>query len=278
MNETTHWPTIGKEAVLKRNHVQVTGRGTKTLMLGHGFGCDQRMWQYMLPLLENDFRIVLFDYVGSGESDTAYYDNQRYATLEGYAKDLIEICDALDLHDITFMGHSVSSIIGLLASIERPDLFAHNVMVCPSPCFINIDEDYQGGFELSDLEGLLDLMDKNLIGWANYLTPIVFGQSNDPALGEVLHQSFCSTDPNYLKPFARATFLSDYRFILEKVSTHCLIVQSQHDALAPVHIGRYMQTHIPNAEISIIDAEGHCLHMTHPQALFNCLSDFLKSR
>jgi len=264
------------ETVLKRNNVSIIGSGETALMLAHGFGCDQNMWRFMLPLLEPHFKIVLFDYVGSGQSDLNAFNTQRYQNLEGYAKDVNEICQALNLSDVVFVGHSVSGIIGALASIARPQCFSKLVMVCPSPCFLNLPPDYFGGFDKEDLEELINLLDKNYIGWANYLAPLVMGQGNDPALISELEGSFCSTDPKFAKPFAKATFFSDYRFVLEKVAHPTLILQSSDDSLASVRVGEYTQSRLPNAHLNIIEGHGHCLHMTSPEIVCDAIRHFIQ--
>lgn len=261
--------------VIKRNNVNVVGTGDTTVVMAHGFGCDQQMWRYLQPFLEPHYKLVLFDYVGSGQSDTALYDPERYAHLEGYSQDIIDICDALDLKDVILIGHSVSSIISILCAQTRPDLVSKLIMVCPSPCFLNIPPEYMGGFEEEDLQELINLMDKNYIGWANYLAPLVMGSAAGNEFTSELTNSFCSTDPRFLKPFAKATFFSDYRHTLPNVAHPTLIIQSKTDNLANVEIGQYMANKIAGAKMNIIDAEGHCLHMTDPKEVNRCLSAFL---
>lgn len=255
------------EDIADRNNVQILGSGSRTLLLAHGFGCDQNMWRAVLPGLADTYRLVLFDYVGWGGSRLSAYDAERYAHLDGYARDIIDIVEALDLRDVTFVGHSVSTMIGLLASLECPQRFERHVMVCPSPCFLNRPPDYHGGFEQADLEELLELMDKNLLGWAHYLAPLVLGESASPELVDELEESFCSTDPQIAKAFARATFFSDLRDRLPQARHPSLLLQSREDSLANVAVGRYMQRHMPESELEIVDAKGHCLHMTHPDAV-----------
>ncbi|MCC5901531.1 MAG: alpha/beta hydrolase [Halomonas sp.] len=254
-----------KKRIIARNNVTVVGAGEKVLMLAHGFGCDQNMWQYLVPRLKEQYTLVLFDYVGSGQSQTSAFSESRYSTLEGYALDVTEICEALDLEGVHFVGHSVSGTIGLLASIANPTRFSSQVMICPSPCFLNMPPDYRGGFERADLEGLLDLMDRNYMGWANYLAPLVMGGESPQALIDELSNSFCSTDPVFAKAFARATFFSDYRYLLPQAQHAALVLQSQVDTLASPEVGRYVHAHMPNSTLRIIASEGHCIHMTHPE-------------
>jgi len=264
-------------SVISRNNVKVMGKkNAPILMLAHGFGCDQNMWRYMLPALESHYEIILFDYVGSGNSLLTDYSKEKYSTLEGYAKDIVDIIEELNLNNITIIGHSVSSIIASIASIEIPELIKNIVMVCPSPCFLNISPDYEGGFERNDLQELVDLMDKNYIGWANYLAPLVLGNSQSQELIGELSGSFCSTDPIVAKTFAKATFFSDHRHILQNISCPVLILQSTSDALAGINIGHYMAEKIAHSEIAVINAEGHCLHMTNYQDITPVVLRFIE--
>jgi len=259
-----------------RNNVKVSGiKNAPTLMLAHGFGCDQNMWRFMLSELENHYQVILFDYVGSGKSSITDYSTEKYGQLEGYAEDIIDIIDELQLKDVTIIGHSVSSIIASIVSLKIPELISKIVMICPSPCFLNIPPDYQGGFERHDLEELIELMDKNYIGWANYLAPLVMGGSHSQELIGELSGSFCSTDPLVAKTFAKATFFSDYRHILPDIACSTLIFQSSSDSLADVSIGRYMSDNIKDSELEVIEAEGHCLHMTNYQEILPLINKFI---
>jgi sigma-B regulation protein RsbQ len=218
--------------VLDRNNVKVFGKGTQPMLFAHGFGCDQNMWRFITQEFENDFQIILFDYVGSGNSDLSAYDPGRYSTLEGYARDVMDIVHALDLRDIIFVGHSVSSMIGVLAANEEPDRFEKLILIGPSPRYLN-DESYVGGFERKDIEGLFDMMDRNFIGWANFLAPAIMKNADRPELGAELTESFCSTDPMIARRFAEATFLADNREDLARVTVPSLIMQCSDDMVAP---------------------------------------------
>ena len=267
-----------KDSICKRNNVKVTGQGTKTVLLAHGFGCDQNMWRFMLPELEKHFQVVVFDYVGSGQSDINSFSTGRYATLAGYAKDVEEILTALDLNDVSIIAHSVSSIIASLSSLNVGDRISDITMVCPSPCFINNPPDYEGGFEREDLGELINLMDKNYIGWANYLAPLVMGAGHSAELIGELTGSFCNTDPIVAKTFAKATFFSDYRSLLKDIDKPVLIFQSTQDSLASTKIGSYMVENLPNSQLEVIDAEGHCLHMTHADVITPLLVNFISNQ
>ncbi len=266
---------LSAEQIVDRNNVNIIGSGPKTLMLAHGFGCDQNMWHHLTPGLSERYRLVLFDYVGSGRSTLSAFSPTRYSTLEGYAEDVTEICRALDLQDVHFVGHSVSNIIGLLASLAAPDRFASHIMVCPSPCFLNDPPDYLGGFERADLEELIDLMDRNYIGWASYLAPLVVGADHSEELIGELADSFCSTDPLVAKTFARATFFSDYRYLLPETRHPALLLQSKVDALANVSVGRYMHQRMPGSTLKILDTQGHCVHMTDPDQVLAEITRYL---
>jgi sigma-B regulation protein RsbQ len=263
--------------VLERNNVHVLGDSGPVLLYAHGFGCNQNMWSGVTPAFAATHRQVLFDYVGSGQSDLASFDPKRYSSLQGYAQDLLDVCDALKLTSgVTFVGHSVSCSIGLLASIARPELFERLVLVGPNPCFLNHPPDYPGGFESEDLEGLLSLMDQNYIGWTSYLAPVVAGESGGQAVSGVLSDSFCSTDPVVARVFARTTFFADNRADLARVSRPCLIVQHQRDALAPIGVGSYLNAHLAGSTLKVIDVMGHCGHMSHPALVVDAMRAYFE--
>ncbi|MEO5817835.1 MAG: alpha/beta hydrolase [Gemmatimonadaceae bacterium] len=262
-------------SVLSRNNIIELGSGTQPMLFAHGFGCDQHMWRYVTPAFEKDYRIILFDYVGSGKSDWKAYDADRYATLDGYARDVLDICEELDLHDIVFVGHSVSSMIGVLAANQQPERFAKLIMVGPSPRYINDAPDYVGGFERSDIEGLLETMDKNYIGWANFMAPAIMKNPDRPELGAELTESFCSTDPVIASQFARATFFSDNRSDLAQVSTPSLILQCSDDIIAPLSVGDYLSRKMPGSTLRVMKATGHCPHMSEPAETVSLIKEYL---
>lgn len=266
---------LTSERVATRNNVNIVGSGQQTVMLAHGFGCDQNMWRKIIPELKDRYTLVLFDYVGSGQSELSAFRKARYSTLEGYARDVTEICQALDLTEITFVGHSVSATIGLLASLAEPERFARQIMVCPSPCFLNDPPEYFGGFHRSDLEELINLIDKNYIGWASYLAPLVMGPDASEELVGELSDSFCSTDPIVARTFAQATFFGDYRHILTESKHPTLILQSKVDSLANESVGRYMHTRIPESTLRVLDVQGHAIHMTHPSHVLQEIEMYL---
>ncbi len=259
--------------VLQRNNVKILAGSGPTLVYAHGFGCSQDMWADVVPALAGECQQVLFDYVGSGQSDLSAYDPVRYRELDGYAQDLIDVCDAVGLQrDVVLVAHSVSCSIGMLAAIRRPELFRQLVLVGPNPCFVNAPP-YVGGFERDDLQELLELMDRNFMGWASFLAPVVGGAS--VPVGQRLQQSFCSTDPVIARQFAEATFFADNRADLPRVPTPCLILQHAQDVLAPLEVGRYLQAHLPRAELRVLDVVGHCAHMSHPQLVVDAIRSVL---
>jgi sigma-B regulation protein RsbQ len=261
--------------IIRRNNVKVLGKGTRPMVFAHGFGCDQNMWRFITSDFEDDYRVVLFDYVGSGHSDLAAYDLDRYSTLDGYAKDLLDVIHALDLHDVIFVGHSVSSMIGILAANQEPERFERLVLIGPSPRYIN-EESYVGGFERKDIEGLFEMMDRNFIGWANFLAPAIMKNPDRPELGEELTESFCSTDPVMARRFAEATFLADNRADLANVTVPSLILQCSNDMVAPEAVGGFMHEHLANSTLKIMQATGHCPHMSHPEETVALIKEYLE--
>ena len=261
----------------RRNNVNVTGSGRDTLFFCHGFGCDQNMWRFMAPSYARRYRVVLFDLVGSGGSDLKAYDFAKYGSLQGYADDVVEIAREYGSGRGIFVGHSVSAMIGLLAGISDPAAFAAQVMVGPSPCYIN-DGDYAGGFERKDIEGLLDTMESNYLGWSSTMAPAIMGAPERPELGAELTNSFCRTDPEIAAHFARVTFLSDHRADLPKLQAPTLILQCSDDIIAPVSVGRYMHRVMPDAEYALIRNQGHCPHMSAPGPCTDAMDTFLATR
>jgi sigma-B regulation protein RsbQ len=262
--------------VIRRNNVKVQGSGSRTMVFAHGFGCDQNMFRFIAPAFEPDFRLVFFDYVGCGKSDLTAYDPKRYGSLQGYAQDLLDVLRALEIEDAVVVAHSVSSMIALLVARQEPKRFSHLIMLGPSPRYIN-DRDYVGGFERADIDGLLDTMDKNYIGWANYLAPVVMGNPEHPELTTELVGSFCSTDPKIARKFAEVTFLSDNRADLTQVATPTLVVQVSDDVIAPVSVGQYVEREMPAAVMRIMEATGHCPHMSHPEDTVQVIQEYLAS-
>ena len=263
------------EPILRRNHVTVSGAGKRALVFAHGFGCDQKLWRFVAPAFEDDHRVVCFDYVGSGSSDPTAYDPVRYGSLDGYAQDLIEVIEALGLRAVDFVGHSVSGVIGLLAAIRRPELFDRLVLVCPSPRYVNDAPDYLGGFNRPDIEGLLDLMDRNPSGWAGFLAPIVMKNPDRPELTGELAQSFCAMKPEVARQFARVTFLSDNRADLARVTRPALILQCAEDAVAPEGVGRFVHARLAGSTYHAMRATGHCPHVSHPAETIAAIREFL---
>lgn len=264
--------------VLERNAVQVSGvPGGRPIVFAHGFGCDQGMWRFVAPDFEVDHRVVLFDQVGSGNSDLSAYDRDKYGSLRGYAADLVEICRELQLTDVVFVGHSVSAMIGLLATLDEPARFRSQIMIGPSPCYIN-DDSYTGGFSRADIESLLDTLDSNYLGWASAMGPTIMGAPDRPELGQELTNSFCRTDPEIAKHFAHVTFLSDNRADLPRSTVPALIVQCSDDLIAPRSVGDYLLKHLPNSKLAPIDNIGHCPHLSAPQAIATAMRDYLASQ
>lgn len=260
--------------VQHRNNVRVSGRGENAMVFAHGFGCDQNMWRLLTPAFEDHYRTIIFDLVGSGLSDLKAYDRAKYSALHGYASDVIEIIREFSKGPVIFVGHSVSAMIGLLASIKAPELFQANIMISPSPSYIN-EGDYIGGFTRDDMEGLLDTLETNYLGWSSTMAPAIMGSSDQPALGIELTNSFCRSDPDIAKHFARATFLSDHRADLSASTTPTLILQCSDDLIAPQSVGEYIHRKIPFSELRIIDNVGHCPHLSEPSQCASATKNYL---
>jgi sigma-B regulation protein RsbQ len=260
-----------------RNNVRIRGRlDGQPIMFAHGFGCDQNMWRYVAPRFEDDFAVVLFDHVGSGESVASAYDPQRYGSLAGYAQDINEICEALRLEDVVLVGHSVSSMIGALAIADSsPGRFAKLVMVGPSPRYID-DEGYRGGFSAQDIDELLESLDSNYLGWSSAMAPVIMGNPDRPELGQELTESFCRTDPEIARRWAHVTFRSDNRADLARIDVPTLVLQCKEDVIAPFEVGEYVHRAIKDSQLVVLDAVGHCPNLSAPEETTAAISAFVR--
>lgn len=261
-------------SVLKRNNVKVIGSGPTTIMFAHGFGCDQNMWRFVTPAFSDNYRIALFDLVGAGGSDWSAFSFEKYATLDGYADDVVEIAQELELKDAIFVGHSVSAMIGILAANKSPELFKKLVLVGPSPKYID-EGSYTGGFSRPQIEELLESLDKNYLGWSRAMAPVIMGNGDRAELGEELANSFCKTDPEIAKAFAKTTFLSDTREDLKHCTVPSLILQCSDDVIAPLAVGEYVHSQIPNSELVVMKATGHCPNLSAPEETIASIKAFL---
>ena len=261
--------------VIQRNCVSRGGVPSgRPMLFSHGFGCDQAMWRFVAPDFAVDHRVVLFDHVGAGNSDLSAYDTQKYASLRGYATDVVEICRELELTDVVFVGHSVSAMIGVLALQEAPELFGALVMVGPNPRYVD-DDGYVGGFSRADIVGLLDALDSNHLGWSTQMAPVIMGNPDKPELTEELTNSFCRTDPDIARQFARVTFLSDNRADLASVSVPTLVLQCTQDVIAPECVGRYVHEQVPGSTLTQLAATGHVPHLSAPEETTAAIRAFL---
>ncbi|QXV62823.1 alpha/beta fold hydrolase [Amycolatopsis sp. TNS106] len=260
-----------------RSNVVVTGRSDgPVVLLAHGFGCDQNLWRLVVPELAERFRVVLFDHIGAGKSEVASWSPERYASLDAYAEDVLDICAELDLRDVTLVGHSVSAMIAVLAVNRSPERFAKLVMLTPSPRYID-DGDYRGGFSRADIEELLESLESNYVGWSAVMAPVIMDNPGRPELGDELKDSFCRMDPEIARVFARATFLSDNRDDLAKVEVPTLVIQTARDAIAPQEVGRFVHTRIPASELVTLDATGHCPQLSAPEATAEAITAFVST-
>ncbi|MGC3001956.1 alpha/beta fold hydrolase [Streptomyces sp. G35A] len=262
-------------SILSRNNVRVTGRATgRAVVLVHGFGCDQNMWRLVEPVLAEDFRVVLFDYVGAGRSDLSAWREDRYSSLDGYARDIVEVCEELDLRDAVLVGHSVSAMAAVLARAAAPERIGSLVMVCPSPYYID-EGGYRGGFSAEDIDELLESLESNYLGWSATMAPVIMGNPDRPELGEELTNSFCATDPEIARVFARTTFLSDSRKDLQGVTAPTLILECAQDVIAPPEVGAYVHSAIPGSRLVTLDAIGHCPQLSAPEVTASAISAFV---
>ncbi|MFF3559447.1 alpha/beta fold hydrolase [Streptomyces sp. NPDC002574] len=263
--------------VRSRNQVKVSGRvGGPVVMLAHGFGCDQNLWRLVIPTLERDFTVVRFDHVGAGRSELSAWSEERYSSLDGYVDDLLEICEEIGLGPVTFVGHSVSAMMGVLAAARHPESFTGLVLLAPSPCFIDDPADgYRGGFTAQDIEELLQSLDANYLGWSGAMAPVIMGNPERPELGEELTTSFCATDPDIARVFARVTFLSDNRADLARVTVPTLVAQCSSDAIAPPEVGDYVHAEIKGSELVTLNATGHCPQLSAPEETAQAIAAFV---
>ena len=245
------------------------------MLFVHGFGCDQHMWRHVAPAFEDDFRVVLFDHVGAGGSDLASWDPERHSSLAGYADDLVEIITELDLRDVVLVGHSVSAMIGVLAEQRAPERFDKLVLVGPSPRYVD-GAGYVGGFTERDIEELLDSLDSNYLGWSTAMAPVIMGNDERPALGQELTESFCRTDPDIARSFARVTFLSDSRADLPRVGVPTLVLQCSNDVIAPREVGRFVAEQIPRSSLVQLEATGHCPNLSAPEETVAAIAAFVR--
>lgn len=262
--------------VISRNNVNILGEGSQPMIFAHGFGCDQNMWRFITPAFLKDYKVVLFDHVGSGKSDQSAYNFKKYSTLKGYAQDLIEICDELRLENVILTGHSVSSMIGVLAAVERPDLFDKLILIGPSPRYIN-DGEYFGGFSADDIDELIETLESNYLGWSSFITPVIIGNPDMPEYSEELKNSFCSMNPDIARHFAKMTFLGDNRKDLPRVTTPSLIIQCHPDVIAPVQVGEFVHSKIPQSKYVLLETSGHCPHLTAPDLVISSIQNYLKN-
>jgi sigma-B regulation protein RsbQ len=268
-------PPPRTSTVVHRNNVHVSGNPLgRPIVFAHGFGCSQEMWRFVAPQFEEKYRVIVFDHVGAGGSDISAYDRGKYDSLHGYADDVLEILAELDLQDVVYVGHSVSSMIGVVASIHDPSRFGALVLVGPSPRYTSTG-DYQGGFSQADIDGLLDTLDANYLGWSEALAPVIAGNPDHPEVGQELTASFCSVDPAIASQFARVTFLSDNRRDLELVTTQTLVLQCSDDAIAPLPVGTYVHEHIAGSTMVVMTSKGHMPHLSDPDQLVGAIRTFL---
>jgi sigma-B regulation protein RsbQ len=247
------------------------------MLFAHGYGCDQNMWRFVAPEFAATHRLVLFDHIGYGRSDPAAYSPERYSALSAYAEDVLDIVHELDLSGVTFVGHSVSAMIGVLAAGREPERFANLILVGPSPRYIDDPATgYVGGFSEPAITELLDSLDSNYLGWSRAMAPVIMGNADRPELAEELANSFCRTDPAVARRFAEVTFTSDNRADLAGVTVPTLILQCSDDVIAPRIVGDYVHKQIPGSHLVVMSATGHCPNLSAPAETVAAMKAFLR--
>lgn len=260
--------------VLKRNNVTIRGNGDETIIFGHGFGTDQSAWRHVAKEFDDNYRLVLFDTVGAGTTDPAYFSPNRYSKLEAYAEDLLQVCEAVDLKDAIMVAHSVSGMISLLAALKEPRRFKKIVMVGASPRYLN-DEGYKGGFEQEDLTGFYHAMETNYFGWISGFAPLAMSNPERPELAKDFAQTLSEIRPDIAQSVSRTIFQSDYRKELPKLQTETLIIQASDDIAVPLEVGQYLHDHIPNSKLVNITATGHFPHVSAPEQVTDAIRSFI---
>jgi sigma-B regulation protein RsbQ len=264
-----------EENILLRNNVKIKGTGSQPMLFVNGYGCDSNIWRFIYPEFEKNYKVILFDHVGTGDSQLSEYSYEKYNDLQGYADDIIELCRKLSFEKTIIVGHSVGCIISMLAVIKAPEFFDKVILLSPSPCYIN-QEDYEGGFSKQDIEQMIEAVESNYLGWVSSITPVITGNADRPELAEELSNRFCRNNPDIAKHFARVTFLSDNRKDLPELSKKTLILQVTDDVIAPVSVGEYMHKTIPDNRLEMIEANGHCPHLSHPADTIRIMKSFLQ--
>jgi sigma-B regulation protein RsbQ len=261
--------------IQKRNNITICGQGQQALVFGHGFGCDQTLWLPLIQHFEQQYKIILFDYVGAGNSDLSSYNEQKYSSLQGYAQDVLDVIEELNLENVIFVGHSISSMIGLHAAIQKPQYFSKLIMIGPSPCYVN-DGAYKGGFEKDEIVELLTTMEMNFAGWASYMAPMAMDQPSDSHNTRSLERSFASTNPRIARQFAEVTFFSDSRQYLQLLHIPTLIVQCANDSIVPVEVGDYLHEHIVPSELVVLKTRGHYPHVSDTKLTADIIQQYLQ--
>lgn len=271
-------PPLAPDDVLRRNNVHIQGqdRGKPALVLVNGFGCEQSMWRSVAPHFASSRQVLLFDHVGTGKADVSPFDRVKYASLQGYADDLLEVCEAAGVQGAVLVAHSVGCVIGALAAVRRPAAFRHLVLIGPTPCFLN-DGSYLGGFEREDLDVMLEAMDANYAHWAHQMAPLIMGHAERPELAWELESSMNRMLPKIARQFARVSFDSDHRRDLRQLRTPTTILQCAEDNIVPEVVGESVCESIANCTLVRLDATGHCPHLSAPEEVVHALREVLNT-
>ncbi|WP_186576055.1 alpha/beta fold hydrolase [Aquibacillus kalidii] len=263
------------QKAITRNNVKVRGTGKQPMIFAPGFNFDQNVWSKVSKEFEKDYQVVLFDYVGFGESDIHAYDPSKYSTITGYVEDLLDICSELNMSEAVFIGHSIGSMIGMLASIKAPNLFSKLIMIGPSPYLQNEPPHYIGGFEKEDLTGLMDMLDKNYMSWATNVAATIVNDPTSSNIATEIEDLFSQNDPYITRKFADVVFFSDNRKYIPQVTVPSFIIQCSDDIFVPTTVAEYMHKHLSNSTITYAKAIGHCPHLSHPNETIDIINEYL---
>lgn len=265
-------------AIQKRNHVQVLGQGRETLLFAHGFGADQGAWREQVAAFQERYRIVLFDHVGFGGSDLTAYAPECYQGLAEYAEDVLELCNALNVSSCTWVGHSLSGMVGVLASLMEPSRFQRLVLLNASPRYLNDPaKDYFGGFEQAQVDALYAAMESDFGAWAEGFSRLMHEPSR-PALAQDFLRTLSAMRPDIALATLRTVFQSDHRAVLPHVKVPALVIQSANDPAVPLGVSRYLAHHLPGSRwVGLDQAQGHHPHRSAPDAVNGAIDAFLTS-
>ncbi|CAA7408837.1 unnamed protein product [Spirodela intermedia] len=265
---------LEKREILAQN-AKIVGSGETTIVLAHGYGADQSIWEYVLPELTKRCRVVVFDWnFGAAVDRHGSRETSKQSIFEAFSEDLVSLMDSMGLKNVVFLGHSMSGMVGCIASIKRPDLFRRLILLGASPRYLN-SEDYEGGFERPHVEALFTSIESNFQTWARAFVGLVVGQDH-PSEAAKFCKSLLRMGSDVALAMARVIFLSDLREVLHSVAVPCTVVNGTRDVVVPTSVSSYIQTRIKSeAALELLDFNGHFPQLTAHKALVNAIERLL---